>query len=289
MSIGIGLARRDRSARLGEHAPAPRRADAAEREAYLIKLDYIAEAAYAPGMGEKAIPIYPCRSIEATWEFYRALGFEQITWQLRPNPYVAVRRGDIELQFFGWKKHEPAASMNMCYVTTTDVDALYEAFRGGLRQALGRIPTRGLPRLSAVRDMSYGVRQFLLSDPDGLQLRIGQPISDDQRHAPVPKEPVAKALHMAALLADSKGDHRAAAKILDHLLASDEPLTPAERLKALVLRADAAVQLEDWSRARALVAQARAVDLPDPSGLMDDLNRLTDLESASEQAGEPAE
>jgi hypothetical protein len=240
-------------------------------------------------MGEKAIPIFPCRSIEATWEFYQALGFEQTTWQTRPNPHLGVRRGDVDLQFFGWKKHEPAASMNMCYITTTDVDALYEAFRGGLRQALGRIPTRGLPRLSAVRDMSYGVRQFLISDPDGLQLRVGQPISDDLRHAPIPKETVAKALHMAALMGDSKGDHRAVARILDHLLASDEPLTPAERLKALVLRADAAVQLDDWSRARVLVAEARAVDLPDASGQADDLQRLADLEVTSRQAEEPAD
>ncbi|WP_433465500.1 bleomycin resistance protein [Spirillospora sp. CA-128828] len=232
-------------------------------------------------MGEKAIPIFPCRSITATWEFYRVLGFEQTTWQTSPNPYLAVRRGDVELQFFGRKKHDPAASMNMCYITTTEVDALYESFRSGLRQALGRIPTRGLPRLSALRDMSYGVRQFLLGDPDGLQLRVGQPISDDPRHVPIPKEPVARAFHMAALLGDSKGDHRAGARILDHLLASGEPLSPSDRLKALVLRADMAVHLDELPRARALMAEARAIDIPDTADLSDDLQRLADLEAAS--------
>ncbi len=96
--------------------------------------------------------------------------------------------------------------MNMCYIVTAAVDDLYEAFRGGLKQTLGRVPARGLPRISALRDMSYGVRQFLLSDPDGLQLRIGQPISDELGHAPIPEGRVAKALHMAALLGgDSKG------------------------------------------------------------------------------------
>jgi len=232
-------------------------------------------------MGEKAIPIYPCRSIETTWEFYRVLGFEQASWQTRPNPYLSVRRGDVELHFFGWKKHDPAASMNMCYITTSAVDDLYESFRGGLKEALGRIPARGLPRISALRDMSYGMRQFLLSDPDGLQLRIGQPISDDLGHAPIPAGAVAKALHMAALLGgDSKGDHRAAARILDHLLASGEPLTPSERLRALVLRADAAVHLEEWARARTLVDEARAVPVTDSSGQGDDLQRLADLEES---------
>jgi hypothetical protein len=232
-------------------------------------------------MSEKAIPIYPCRSIESTWDFYRVLGFEQATWQTRPNPYLAVRRGDVELHFFGWKKHDPAASMNMCYITTAAVDELYESFRGGLKRALGRVPTRGLPRISALRDMSYGVRQFLLSDPDGLQLRIGQPISDDLGHAPIPTEKVAKALHMAALLGgDSKEDHPAAARILDHLLASDEPLAPSERLKALVLRADAAVQMGERDRARSLLAEARSVSAANPSSEPDDLRRLADLEES---------
>ncbi|WP_339155932.1 VOC family protein [Actinomadura luteofluorescens] len=231
-------------------------------------------------MGEKAIPIFPCRSIQSTWDFYRTLGFEQTTWQTRPNPYLAVRRGDVELQFFGWKKHDPAASMNMCYITTTEVDALYEAFRAGLREALGRVPTRGLPRLSALRDMSYGVRQFLLSDPDGLQLRIGQAISDDTRHAPIPEEKVARAFHMAALLGESKGDHLAASRILDRLLRSGEALSPSERLKALVLRADAAAHLEEWPLVRALVAEARAIGPADSSELADDLGRLADLEAA---------
>ncbi|MGI5205650.1 bleomycin resistance protein [Spirillospora sp. CA-108201] len=231
-------------------------------------------------MGEKAIPIFPCRSIELTWNFYRSLGFEQTTWQTRPNPYLAVRRGDVELHFYGWKKHDPAASMNMCYITTTGVDALYEAFRGGLREALGRVPARGLPRLGALRDMSYGVRQFLLSDPDGLQLRVGQAISNDTSHAPIPEEKVARAFHMAALLGESKGDHRAAARILDGLLRSGEALSAAERLRALVLRADAAAHLEDWPRVRALAAEARAIDLPDSSEPADDLGRLADLEAA---------
>ncbi|MFA1549597.1 bleomycin resistance protein [Actinomadura chokoriensis] len=231
-------------------------------------------------MSEKAMPIYPCRSVEVTWEFYRALGFEQASLQTRPSPYLVVRRGDVELQFFGWKKHDPAASMNMCYIITTAVDDLYESFRAGLKETLGRVPARGLPRISALRDMSYGMRQFLLTDPDGLQLRIGQPVSDDVGHAPIPTGTVAKALHMAALLGDSKGDHRAAARILDRLLASDDPMTSTERLKALVLRADAAVHMEEWARARTLVAEARGVPVAGTSDQADDLQRLADLEDS---------
>jgi hypothetical protein len=85
---------------------------------------------------------------------------------------------------------------------------------------------------------------------------------------------------MAALLGgDSKEDHRAAARILDGLLTSDQPLTSSDRLKALVLRAEAAVHLEDWPRAAALIAEARTARPADPSAHTDDLRRLDDLEA----------
>ncbi|QXJ23004.1 VOC family protein [Actinomadura graeca] len=229
-------------------------------------------------MAETMIPIFPCRSIDGTWEFYRALGFEQTGRQTRPNPYLSVRRGDIELQFFGWKKHDPSTSMHMCYVMTTDVEALYESFRSGLKGVLGRVPTRGLPRMNVLKDMPYGVRQFLITDPDGIQLRIGQPIEGGE--LPAPKGKVARSLHTASLLADSKEDHRAAARVLDHLLASDEPLTASDRVKALVMRADMAVHLEDWTLAHDLVAEARAVAPPDGNDVKDELRRLDDLAAA---------
>jgi hypothetical protein len=56
------------------------------------------------------------------------------------------------------KAHDPAQSYSTCYITTTDVDALYDAFRNRLRAALGRLPTRRLPRIGPLRDTSYGVR-----------------------------------------------------------------------------------------------------------------------------------
>ncbi|MFC6883616.1 MULTISPECIES: bleomycin resistance protein [Actinomadura] len=263
-------------------------------------------------MAEKTIPILPSRSIQGAWDFYRVLGFERTTWQTSPNPYLSVLRGDIELHFYGWKKHDPSASMTMCYIVTDAVDPLYESFRGGLKEALGRVPTRGLPRIGPLKDMTYGMRQFLVSDPDGNQLRIGQQISDDLRHAPIPEEKVARSLHMALLLGESKEDPRAAARILDHLLNSGEPLTAPQRLRALVLRADMAVRLDDPSRARTLLAEARAttsalptstpsaggaaepdaaagldaaglgaagLDDAEASGMRDDLRRLEDLES----------
>ncbi|GAA2443462.1 hypothetical protein GCM10010191_70010 [Actinomadura vinacea] len=232
-------------------------------------------------MGETTTPIFPCRSIDRTWEFYEALGFELQLRQTRPNHFIAVARGDLALQFYGWKQHDPAASMHMCYVGTADVDALHEAFRAGLKAHFGRIPSRGLPRLGPLKDMSYGVRQFLMTDPDGIQLRVGQPISDNFEHIDPPKEKVARALHTAELLADSKEDPQAAVKVLDHLLRMDDPApTSAQRLTALVMRTDMAVRMDDLPRARACLAEARNLDLTqdERAAVQDNLARLAELE-----------
>lgn len=61
-------------------------------------------------MGEKTVPILPCRTIPPVVDSYRALGFETTYLQNSPNPYAVVERGDIELHFFGLKQYEPAES-----------------------------------------------------------------------------------------------------------------------------------------------------------------------------------
>lgn len=142
-------------------------------------------------MAEKTIPLLPCRSelIEPLLDFYTALGFGTTFHQKSPYAYVVVERGTVELQFLGMKEYDPAASYSGCYILTDDVEGLYEAFRSGLKSAYGRIPARGLPRIGPLKDMSYGVRQFLMTDPTGNSIRIGQPISDDGSHRPCPRRP----------------------------------------------------------------------------------------------------
>jgi catechol 2,3-dioxygenase-like lactoylglutathione lyase family enzyme len=240
-------------------------------------------------MAETTIPILPCRSIDENLDFYRALGFAVTFQQQRPNPYAVVERGGITLHFFAIKAYDPAQSYSTCYITTSDVDALYDAFSTRLRAALGRLPTRGLPRIGPLRDTSYGVRQFLVTDPGGNTLRIGQPISDDFAHTPPPTARFARALHTAALLGDSKGDHPAAARLLDHILASDAARSATEQLRALVLRADLAVRMGERRLAEQALGQARRIRLTDQDrkGLGDELRRADDLAEAVAGTREP--
>ncbi|GHH15708.1 bleomycin resistance protein [Streptomyces rubradiris] len=231
-------------------------------------------------MGEKTVPILPCRTIQPVLDFYGALGFEVTFQQKSPNPYAVVARGGIQLHFFGMKGYEPAESYSTCYIETDDVDGLHETFRAGLKAAYGRVPIRGLPRLGALKDTSHGVRQFLMTDPGGNCLRIGQRTSQDPHHRPAPKETFLRALHHAALLADSRDDPEGAAKIIDRVLRmEDERPTPVQLLRLLVLRADVAGRLGDEETAASARAKAAAVRLTagERESVRDDLERLEEL------------
>ena len=231
-------------------------------------------------MTEKTIPILPCRSIDEILTFYESLGFAVTYRQERPNTFAIVERGAIELQFFVLKALEPADNWSTCYVLVSDVDTLYEAFTDGLRRSLGKLPSRGIPRINALRDMSYGVRQFIVVDPGGNYIRIGQPITA----VPAPRAGEAsrleRALGAAVLLADSKFDAPAAVKVLETAMAADEPAPAAVRVQALILRADLAVRMDEPERGRTFLADARAIELSanDRDAIADDLDRAADLE-----------
>ncbi|MEU5683106.1 glyoxalase/bleomycin resistance/extradiol dioxygenase family protein [Streptomyces venezuelae] len=231
-------------------------------------------------MPEKMIPLLPCRTVQPVVDFYTALGFETTFFQKSPYPYAVVERGRIELQFFAMKEYDPQQSYSGCYVVTDDVETLYAAFRAGLKAAYGRIPSRGLPRIGPLKDMSYGMRQFLMTDPGGNSIRVGQQISEDQSMRPVPKGTFARALHMADLFVDSKEDLPGAAKIIDRALGlTDERPTPEQELRLLVLRADLARRLGDDGLADRLLARAAAVPLADAEreSARDALARLAEL------------
>ncbi|CAM5641435.1 hypothetical protein GCM10010329_66960 [Streptomyces spiroverticillatus] len=234
-------------------------------------------------MAEKTIPLLPCQTIQPVVDFYTALGFATTFLQKSPYPYAVVERGDIELQFFGMKAYDPAVSYSGVYVLTDDVESLFADFRARLKAAYGKIPARGLPRIGPLKNMSYGVRQFLMTDPGGNSIRIGQQISEDQSHRRAPSETFARALHHAALFVDSKEDLEGAAKVLDRALAvTDETPTPAQLVQLLVLRADVTQRTGHPEAATALLERAQAVVLTDDEreAVTDDLRRAEELREA---------
>ena len=107
-------------------------------------------------MTDRAIPVLPSRSFDATVAFYGALGFEPA---YRDDEWLILRWGDVQLEFVHAPDADPLSS---------DVDALVAAIRAaGVPEA-----TTGCPRLHPVRREASGLRIGYLVDLDGTQLNL---------------------------------------------------------------------------------------------------------------------
>ena len=121
-------------------------------------------------------------------------------------------------------------------------------------------------------------------DPGGNWIHIGQPLAAARlAEAAGPRaDPtrLGRALNAAILLAESKGDYPAAAKMLDPVLAERQAAPPAERLPALVFRAGLALTMDEAPLARNLLVEARqlALDASERAALADELERAADRE-----------
>ena len=114
-----------------------------------------------------AIPILPSRSVSDTLAFYRQLGFDGRICGAGDS-YAILRRGTVELHFFTHRELRPAESCAGCYIRVSDAAGIHREF------ALAQMPRKGIPRLEAVQNKPWGMREFALVDPDGNLIRIGQ-------------------------------------------------------------------------------------------------------------------
>lgn len=217
---------------------------------------------------ETTIPMLPCISLDETMAFYRVLGFEVTHQQTRPNPYAVVRRGGVELHFFGIKGLEPENAYSSCLVLVPEVEQLHAVFAGALREAYGKLPVAGFPRLAR---MKKGQSRFHVVDPAGNWLRFIKQNQPDVDHEAAevaevghePRSKLAQVLDTVTLLRDFKGDDAAAAKVLDAALRRKEPAPPIDRARALAARAELAVVLGEQERAEALLAELGQIPLSD--------------------------
>ena len=118
-----------------------------------------------------AIPTLPSRSVRDTLAFYRRLGFAGEILGVGDS-YAILRRGTLELHFFRNAELRPAESSAGCYLRVSDVAGIHRAF------ALAELPRKGIPRMDALEDKPWGMREFAVVDPDGNLLRIGQTLRE---------------------------------------------------------------------------------------------------------------
>jgi hypothetical protein len=209
---------------------------------------------------ERTIPGLPCRHLDDVLPFYTALGFDVTYRQERPNPYAAVRRGGIELHFFGVPEFDPANSMGSVVVLVPDTGALHGAFAAGLRAELGKVPISGIPRMTRPRRMQGTAGGFSVVDPGGNWLRITSYSGTDDNSGAAEGR-LARVVAAAARQADSHGDEVAAIRILETGLVRHVDASPADRLPALVYLAELRLRTGERDAAATLLAEVDALEL----------------------------
>jgi catechol 2,3-dioxygenase-like lactoylglutathione lyase family enzyme len=112
----------------------------------------------APHAAKAAIPILSSGDLDRTAAFYAAAGFTDAE---RHDDYLLLHNDGVELHF---TRHDSTAA-GTCLVQVTDAMKMWKQLRGLDVHGVGEIV-----------DQHYGLREFVLTDPDGSRIRFGSPI-----------------------------------------------------------------------------------------------------------------
>lgn len=233
-------------------------------------------------------PIFPCKSLDELLVFYQSLGFEITYYQRSPNPYATIEKDWIRLDFYGIKYHDPKKVYHTCYIMTDNVDDLYEEFTTALRNKNGNLPSRGLPRISDIRDKPKdGVREFQLVDIAGTCLRFGKKLETDSTGDEQYSKEVMLANNRLSLALDfaykSEGEEdelETVAKVLDKAIAKDADRPCVNLYKVMILRADIAIECKEYDRSEALLSDIRKSDfiMARPEKFKSEMRKVAELE-----------
>ncbi len=209
---------------------------------------------------EVTIPLFPCKSLHETIDFYKTLGFEITHQQEQPYLYAAVQRGSVEIHFSKlsvWKSNHA-----VCLVVVTEVSAYHKLFSDALRTRYGAVPTNGFPRITRFRNEHT---RFHIFDPSGNTLiYIDQ--SEREKSYGWSEEPTSElvaAIQNAAFLRDTYCNDKAAATVLDKALAKQTSANPIDRARALAVRAELAIAMGEGQIAADKRFELRQVNLSD--------------------------
>jgi catechol 2,3-dioxygenase-like lactoylglutathione lyase family enzyme len=125
----------------------------------------VAEAT-ATAVTGTTIPVLPALDIDETLRFYARLGFELAARYRKGElgqDYAIIRRGTMELHFWGCDDWRVLDYTGGCYVRVGDAGALHEAFRA-----------RGVKPLSPLEEKPWKSREFHVIDPSNNVVRFGQ-------------------------------------------------------------------------------------------------------------------
>lgn len=106
------------------------------------------------------IPVFHVKDVDAATRFYtQVLGFVQ---SFRFGTYVGLKMGSCELHICPSGEHHRPPGVGNAYIICDEVDDYFAKIK-----AAGAVPK------SEPRDAMYGMRDFVIFDPDGNQLSFG--------------------------------------------------------------------------------------------------------------------
>lgn len=182
------------------------------------------------------VPVLPCKAIGETLAFWENLGFTITYRQDRPYQYGVVERNGHQLHFVRVKGAE--AGYTGCLMMVQDVEQAHADFCNALKTQWGRVPNKGIPRISRMRP---GQSRFTITDVSEnsvIVIQIGEKDQVEYEDAdPATLTPLQKAISLALRLRDFKEDYPAALKVLDTAIAKmDEKETEYDRARAAAIR-----------------------------------------------------
>jgi catechol 2,3-dioxygenase-like lactoylglutathione lyase family enzyme len=214
---------------------------------------------------ETTVPVLPCADVEETLAFYQALGFKVTYKQTRPYLYLALEWSGFAVHFGKPPKgHDPAAEDGGCCLVMVDEVAPYHAaFTQAMRAAHGKVPAKGLPRITRFRP---GQTRFTLIDPSGNSLIF------IQRDEPAEVEyggskklqGLARALDNARVFREFKNDDRAAFRAVSSALRRHGDTAPAlDRALALATLIELATALDEHDHIDTWARELQQIHLTD--------------------------
>jgi catechol 2,3-dioxygenase-like lactoylglutathione lyase family enzyme len=111
----------------------------------------------------RVAPTIPVTDILKALSFYtEKLGFQKVFENGEPVGFVILEKDDAEIHLTLKLDHK-ASDRNLLHLMVSDAQALYDLLDGA-----------GVRIVKGVRDAEYGLRDFVIADPDGNRLDIGQ-------------------------------------------------------------------------------------------------------------------
>ncbi|MEH6942228.1 hypothetical protein [Bacillus sp. JJ722] len=196
----------------------------------------------------RTIPIFDCLyEFDEHLEFYTALGFEIVYYQKSPYRFATVKSDFTEISFFGDKKFNPHGKQGGCYIVVPDIELVYNQLKANIKKHYGKIPTKGLPRISRL-NLTTEDRRCNITDPSGNTLIIGEALGDSttlmQEEADQVTSKFEKSYKLAYRLAYSKEDFPVARNLLEYAFNKQSDNISTElQYKAKVLQIDVFVSL----------------------------------------------